>query len=191
MAATLSLHPAVDNGLTKGDENFAGGTLVCRCESDPVVVTVGSQVAHNHLCGCTKCWKPDGASFAMIAVVARDDATVTENGEKLTIVDPDAAIQRHACKACGVHMIGRIEADAHPFFGLDFIHTELSDQAGWQEPQFAGFVSSLIEAGVDPDDMAAIRQRLHDLGLETYDCLSPPLMDAIAIHNVITASATR
>ena len=70
----------------------------------------------------------------MIAVVARDDVTVTENGEKLTIVDPDAAIQRHACKACGVHMIGRIEADAHPFFGLDFIHTELSDQAGWQEP---------------------------------------------------------
>jgi S-(hydroxymethyl)glutathione synthase len=30
--------------------------------------------------------------------------------------------------------------------------------------------------------MAGIRERLKQLGLEPYDCLSPPLMDAIATH---------
>jgi S-(hydroxymethyl)glutathione synthase len=30
--------------------------------------------------------------------------------------------------------------------------------------------------------MGAVRQRLKELGLEPYDALSPPLMDAIATH---------
>ena len=30
--------------------------------------------------------------------------------------------------------------------------------------------------------MSAIRGRLKELKLEPYDCLSPPLMDAIATH---------
>ena len=30
--------------------------------------------------------------------------------------------------------------------------------------------------------MDGIRARLKELGLEPYDCLSPPLMDAIATH---------
>jgi S-(hydroxymethyl)glutathione synthase len=30
--------------------------------------------------------------------------------------------------------------------------------------------------------MGDIRGRLKELGLEPYDCLSPPLMDAIATH---------
>ena len=30
--------------------------------------------------------------------------------------------------------------------------------------------------------MDGIRRRLKELGLEPYDCLSPPLMDAIATH---------
>ena len=30
--------------------------------------------------------------------------------------------------------------------------------------------------------MAAVRSRLKELGLEPYDCLSPPLMDALATH---------
>ena len=40
----------------------------------------------------------------------------------------------------------------------------------------------MIELGVSPDRMAGIRGRLKQLGLEPYDCLSPPLMDAIATH---------
>jgi S-(hydroxymethyl)glutathione synthase len=43
-------------------------------------------------------------------------------------------------------------------------------------------VSSIIEAGTNPDQMSGVRSRLRELGLEPYDCLSPPLMDAIATH---------
>jgi len=32
--------------------------------------------------------------------------------------------------------------------------------------------------GRDPDNMGAVRARLNELGLETYDCLAPGLMDS-------------
>jgi len=182
MNATLTIHPAVDNGVTKGEPNFGGGRLTCKCTSDPVVVEIKGDSAHNHMCGCTKCWKPSGATFAMVAVTSRDNVSVTANEDKLQIVDTSATIQRHACKVCGVHMYGRIENKNHPFYGLDFIHTELSPQKGWSEPKFAAFVSSVIESGVDPAQMPQIRARLKELGLEPYDCLSPELMDLIAAH---------
>ncbi len=182
MAASLAIHPSVDNGITPSDANFAGGTLICKCADDPVVVEIKSNSAHNHLCGCTKCWKPQGALFAMVAVVPRENVTVTANADKLQVVDPSATIQRHACKVCGVHMFGRIENQNHPFYGLDFIHTELSPEKGWAAPGFAAFVSSVIESGVDPAQMPQIRARLKELGLEPYDCLSPELMDLIAAH---------
>ena len=86
----------------------------------------------------------------MVAVVPRDKVTVTENADKLSIVDLNAAIQRYACKNCGVHLYGRIEDSRHPFFGLDFIHTELLPESGWSAPEFAAFVSSIIESGADP-----------------------------------------
>jgi len=182
MASAISIHPGVDGGVKPGAQNFAGGTLVCHCQRDPVEVTINGQSAHNHVCGCTKCWKPEGALFAQIAVVPRDKVRVTANEQKLQIVDPSAAIQRYACKECGVHMYGRIENKSHPFYGLDFIHTELSKQDGWSAPEFAAFVSSVIEAGTKPDQMNDIRARLRELRLEPYDCLSPALMDAIATH---------
>lgn len=178
----VKIHPAVDGGVRKGDPNFAGGTLSCKCATDKVTVEVGAQTAHNHVCGCTKCWKPDGAVFSQVAVVGRGSVSVTANGDKLKIVNEAAPIQRHACTGCGVHMYGRIENKEHPFYGLDFVHTELSPASGWSEPQFAAFVSSVIESGVDPSRMDGIRGRLRELGLEPYDCLSPPLMDAIATH---------
>jgi S-(hydroxymethyl)glutathione synthase len=178
----ISIHPAVDQGIKPSAKNFAGGTLTCKCENDAVVVTVRTQSAHNHVCGCTKCWKPKGALFSQVAVVPRDKLEVTAHAEKLAVVNAAAPIQRYACKGCGVHMYGRIENKAHPFHGLDFIHTELSPQTGWSAPEFAAFVSSIIESGTAPDKMPAVRARLKELGLEPYDCLSPPLMDAIATH---------
>ncbi|MBV6634326.1 MAG: S-(hydroxymethyl)glutathione synthase [Mameliella sp.] len=178
----VKIHPQVDNGIPPTAPGFAGGTLTCKCSSNPVRVEVGAQTAHNHVCGCTKCWKPDGAIFSQIAVVGRDQVKVTENADKLDIVDASAAIQRHACRDCGVHMYGRIENTGHPFHGLDFVHTELSDKTGWAAPEFAAFVSSIIESGVSPDRMDEIRGRLSELGLTPYDCLSPPLMDLIATH---------
>lgn len=178
----VTIHPAVDNGVKSGNPNFSGGELTCHCATNPVKVRVGAQTAHNHVCGCTKCWKPDGAVFSQVAVVSRDAIEVLEGADKLEIVNKEAPIQRHRCKDCGVHMYGRIENKDHPFYGLDFVHTELSDEDGWSAPEFAAFVSSVIESGVDPSRMGGIRARLHELGLEPYDALSPPLMDAIATH---------
>ena len=179
---SVTIHPAVDNGVKPGRTDFGGGTLRCKCGSNPVEVRVAGQTAHNHVCGCTKCWKPDGATFSQVAVIGRDKVTVTANAGKLKIVNEAAPIQRHACTGCGVHMYGRIENSEHPFFGLDFVHTELSGESGWSAPEFAAFVSSIIESGVDPSRMDGVRGRLRELGLEPYDCLSPPLMDAIATH---------
>ena len=180
--AAISIHPSVDNGIKPTATGFAGGTLLCKCAQNQAEVTVKAQSAHNHACGCTKCWKPHGALFSVVAVVPRQQLSVTKNPEKLAVVDAGATIQRHACKVCGVHMYGRIENTRHPFYGLDFIHTELSPQSGWAAPDFAAFVSSIIETGADPAQMGAVRSRLKALGLEPYDCLSPTLMDAIAIH---------
>ena len=180
--AKVSIHPSVDGGVKPGKKDFAGGTLACKCNTNPVEVKISSQTAHNHACGCTKCWKPAGAQFAIVAVVGRDKVKVTKNENKLSVVDPKATIQRHACKDCGAHMFGRIENKAHPFYGLDFVHTELSKEEGWSPPEFAAFVSSIIEAGAKPENMGAVRSRLKELKLAPYDCLSPALMDAIATH---------
>ncbi|QJE00254.1 S-(hydroxymethyl)glutathione synthase [Massilia forsythiae] len=182
MSDAVKIHPSVDAGIAPARPGFAGGTLSCHCASDPVTVEVGAQVAHNHVCGCTKCWKPDGSLFSQVAVVARDKVKVTANGGKLKVVDAGATIQRHACEVCGVHLYGRIENDQHAFYGLDFVHPELSDQPGWSAPEFAAFVSSIIESGARPEQMGAVRARLQELGLPPYDVLSPPLMDAISTH---------
>jgi S-(hydroxymethyl)glutathione synthase len=181
--AAVSLHPSIDNGIKAGRKDFAGGTLTCKCTSQPVTVSLKGNTAFNHACGCTKCWKPNGAKFSVVAVISRDNVNVTANGNKLKVVDPSATIQRYACSGCGVHMYGRIENKTHPFYGLDFVHTELSNDQGWSAPEFAAFVSSIIEGGgAKPDEMGAVRARLKELGLEPYDCLSPPLMDLIATH---------
>ncbi len=190
MTSGISIHPAVDQGVKAGSPDFAGGSLSCSCAQNSVEVTIKAQSAHNHVCGCTKCWKPEGALFSQVAVVPRDSLSVSANEDKLAIVDASAAIQRYACKDCGVHMYGRIENDSHPFHGLDFIHTELSKDDGWSAPEFAAFVSSIIESGTSPDQMDGIRARLSDLGLATYDCLSPPLMDAIAANTAKLAHAS-
>jgi len=182
MSGKVTIHPLVDDGVKQGSADFKGGTLHCKCVSKPVVAKIDSQVAHNHACGCTKCWKPAGAKFSVVAVVSRDKVSVTENADKLKVVDPSATIQRHACKECGVHIYGRIENNKHAFYGLDFVHVELSPEKGWAAPEFAAFVSSIIESGESPAGMGAVRARLKELGLEPYDCLSPPLMDALATH---------
>lgn len=179
----MGLHPLIDKGsFGRAKKGFEGGTLTCKCASDPVTVSIASQSAHNHACGCSRCWKPEGAIFSIVAVAPRDKVTVTANGHKLKVVDPSTTIQRYACTGCGTHMYGRIENTEHGFYGLDFIHTELSDQSGWSPPGFAAFVSSVIETGTDPAMMPKIRARLRQVGLEPYDALSPALMDYLATH---------
>lgn len=182
MSETIRVHPVIDNGLQPASPQFAGGTLVCHCTDRPVRVRVSSQIAYDHACGCTKCWKPSGSILSVVAVVPSNKLEIVENGDKLEVVDPSATIQRHACKVCGVHMYGRIEKKDHPFYGFDFIHPELFEEPGWAPPEFSAFVSSVIESGFSPDRMDSLRAQLRKAGLEPYDCLSPPLMDAIATH---------
>ena len=179
---TVHIHPSVDNGVKKGTGSFAGGTLVCKCKDKPVKVAITGDVAHNHACGCTKSLHQKTAVECWVETMQGDNVKVIENGDKLHIVDASATIQRHACKVCGTHMYGRIENKGHPFYGLDFIHPELFQEGGSAAPGFAAFVSSVLESGVKPEEMAGIRSRLKELGLEPYDCLNPPLMDAIASH---------
>lgn len=179
----IKLHPSIDKGVKAGAKRFKGGTLTCRCGSEAVTVSVKGNVSHNHACGCTRCWKPAGALFSVVAVVPRDKLAVTANQQKLHVVDSNAVIQRYACSGCGVHMYGRIENTNHPFHGLDFVHVELSKEKGWNKPEFAAFVSSIIESGAArPKDMKKVRERLKKLRITPYDSLSPPLMDAIATH---------
>lgn len=182
MPNPVSIHPQVDRGLKPAAASFSGGTLYCNCAERRVAVTIKGQALHNHVCGCTKCWKPAGALFSQVAAVPRDNLSVTAHPEKLKVVDPDAAIKRHACVECGVHLYGRIDNPTHPLFGLDFVHTELSADAGWAPAGFAAFVSSIIESGADPARMDAVRSRLQELGLTPYDCLPPALMDFIATN---------
>jgi S-(hydroxymethyl)glutathione synthase len=181
---TVKIHPSVDDGVKAGDPGYAGGTLVCKCTSDPVKVRITSNVLFNHVCGCSQCWRPTGALFSLIAVVPSGKVEVLANGHKLKVVDPAKTIQRHACTVCGVHMHGPIVNPKHAFNGLTFIHAERFEQSGWAAPEFAAFVSSVIETGTDPEQMSAIRARLKELQLEPYDALSPPLMDMLAANNV-------
>lgn len=178
----VAIHPAVDNGVKAGSSDFQSGTLTCKCSNAAVTVSIRGDVAFNHVCGCTKCWKPAGSLFSLVAVTPRDNLSVTANGQKLKVVDTSAAIQRYACTECGVHMYGRIENKGHAFYGFDFVHPELFRERGWAHPEFAAFVSSIIESGAKPEQMGAVRARLKELKLEPYDCLSPTLMDLIAAN---------
>ncbi len=186
-----SIHPAVDAGIktnpvTRSIWSYInnrpkpGGTLSCKCEKNPVVIKITAQAAHNHLCGCTQCWKPEGALFSQVAVVPRDKLSVIKNADKLKILDENVPIQRHVCSECGTHMFGRVEDDRHHFYGLDFIHLELSKDDGWPPIQFAGFVSSIVESGTDSAELEEVRTQIRGLGLEPYDEFSPQLNAYIA-----------
>ncbi|MGO8126696.1 hypothetical protein ACC728_37880, partial [Rhizobium ruizarguesonis] len=37
---SIAIHPAVDSGFRATDAAFAGGTLVCKCASNPVKVRI-------------------------------------------------------------------------------------------------------------------------------------------------------
>ncbi|RCK21763.1 hypothetical protein TH1_18570 [Thalassospira lucentensis MCCC 1A00383 = DSM 14000] len=182
-----AIHPTADAG-SYTSESLEGKTMRCGCAIAPVEVAINAPVYHNHLCGCSKCWKPENALLAMIAVVPAGNLEVIDGGEKLEAVEKDLKIVRYACRDCGSHMFGQVEDVDHHFFGLDFIHPELVDGPA-PRLEFAGFVSSLVETGTEPARMSAIRARLSDLGIPFYDAFSPEIMDIIAWHKVKLAKS--
>lgn len=174
----IALHPALEDARPAAPIT----TLACHCPDDRVEIALTGPVYHNHLCGCSQCWKPPGALFAMTSVVSQDRLQVQSHGEKLTILDNDSAVRRRACQHCGVHLYGAPLDPDHHFFGLCFVHPELATTGSAGRPEFAGFVSSLIESGTDPARMVAIRSALAAQGIPAHDAFSPELMDIIAWH---------
>ena len=181
-ASTISLHPAVDHGPSIPNAKVQLTKLRCHCAANAVVAETTGPIYHNHLCGCSKCWKPEGALFAQSAVTVRESFHVIENEEQLTVVDPSQSIQRYACSVCGTHMYGSVSDDNHHFYGLVFIHPELACDVTYYPPEFAGFVSSIIESGTCPSMMSTVRGRLEALGIPAFDGFSSELMDIIAWH---------
>jgi S-(hydroxymethyl)glutathione synthase len=162
---------------------LARATLRCKC-SDPVEVQLNEEISHNHLCGCSQCWKPEGYFMAQTAVVPAGSTQVTRNADRLSVVDSTQKVQRYACTSCGVHMVGRVEDPDHHFFGLEFVHPELAVDRVAPAPEFAGFVSSLINSGLSPTLIAAVRHSLREVGIPAYDTFSPEIMDLVAWHQL-------
>ncbi|MFD2055800.1 SRPBCC family protein [Mesorhizobium calcicola] len=180
--AEVKLHPAV--GRPASGASVEAATLRCGCASDPVEIKVNGAIRHNHLCGCSKCWKPEGAAFAQIAVVPAGSIEVIANAGKLEPVDDSQKIQRLRCRDCGTHLYGKVPDADHHFYGLEFVHPELA--AGDRQPrvEFAAFVSSLVETGTPATHMVSVRGALGSAGIPAYDAFSPELMDIIAWHKV-------
>ena len=179
----VSIHPAVDNGVRPGSPNFAGGTLTCKCTSAPVTVSLSANTAFNHVCGCTKCWKPAGATFSQVAVVGRDKLTVTANGNKLKVVDetgPDPALRLHAAAACTCTGASRTRGIRSTAL-ISCTPSYPRKMAGRLRSSPLSFPRSSSRA-FRPRSMGEVRARLKELKLEPYDCLSPALMDLMATH---------
>ena len=100
--ANVSIHPSIDKGIgPAAAANFAGGTLTCRCAERKVAVTIKGQSNYNHVCGCTKCWKPAGALFSMVAAVGRANCDGDgEEGEERGHEEHEAQRQ-HAAPGVG------------------------------------------------------------------------------------------
>ena len=78
-------------------------------------------------------------------------------------------------------MYGPVERAKHAFEGLVFIHPELSrgDGLGAARVRRVRFVDHRSGDAARQDGRRSAA-RLKELRLEPYDCLSPPLMDAVA-----------
>ncbi len=166
MANAISIHPAVDKGTKPAAANFAGGTLVCHCSDKKVAVAIDSQCAYNHVCGCTKCWKPAGALFSQVAAVPRDKlrvtATATNSRSWIRMRLSNGTPARVAAYTCTVAL------------RMKSIRSSVSISSTRN--------SRRTKAGRRRNNMGAVRARLRELKFEPYDCLSPALMDAIATH---------
>ena len=85
-------------------------------------------------------------------------------------------------------MVGTVADPEHHFFGLVFVHPERARDEAASRPEFAGFVSSLVETGRHASRMEAVRDALSTAGIPAYDAFSPEIMDIIGYHKRKIAS---
>ena len=104
----VKIQPSVDGGVKQGSGSFAGGTLVCKCKHKPVKVSVTGDVAHNHACGCTPCWKPEGATFSAVACATRDNVTAIVHGGKLKDEEKKLEPEINQEDRAAVELIGKL-----------------------------------------------------------------------------------
>jgi S-(hydroxymethyl)glutathione synthase len=118
--------------VKQGSKDFAGGTLTCKCTDKPVKVSVGRKFAQPRL------WL-----HQVLEAEGREVFGGRGRIEGQGLGHPErrqaaSSIRRHHSAPCmqGVrrHMFGRIENTKHAFYGLDFVHTELSTESGWAAP---------------------------------------------------------
>lgn len=126
MPSSVTIHPSVDHGVKEGPSHFHGGTLHCHCAHNPVLVEVKSQLA--------------AQSRARLHQVLEAQRRQVCGG---------------GCRAesfgYGAGKFGRIENKDHVFYGLDFVHSELSPEKGWAAPEFARLSQgSLITSQIRP-----------------------------------------
>ena len=177
---TVSIHPSVDNGIKKGDSGFTGGTLVCRCARDPVIVgdryadRVQPRVRLHQMLETTR------RDVLRRRRVCRATRSHQANANRLKIVD---SVRRRSsvrrAGAAGFTCMAASRTRSHPFYGFDFVHAELSTENGWAAPDLAAFVSSVIETAVRDRRDGRRARAAEGAGLPPYDSLDPPLMDAI------------
>ena len=168
----IKIHWAVDDGVKPASVGFAGSTPACRCTDKPVTVAIASQVAHNHACDCTKCWKPDGVWFSLVAVVSHGNVRVLENADKLVVAGP----RRRDPAAC--------LPDVRRSHAYQVLSRSLGSDIGAvaRRQEKAEQSSPAVGDGVDPGGTAAARtaDRLR---------LRPPFPPAAARCNLIDAGA--
>ena len=178
---TVHIHPSVDSGVKRGSGSFAGGTLVCKCKDKPVKVSIKGDVAHNHACGCTKCWKPAGATFSVVAVVPRDNVTVLRTATSFTLSMPRPQSSGTPARSARTCTAASRTRRIRSMGWTSSIPNCSRKQAQLHRDSQLSYPGDRV-SGVNPSEMDGIRSRLKELGLEPYDCLSPALMDAIATH---------
>jgi hypothetical protein len=122
--------------------------------------------------------------MSQVAVAPADSVSIVRNGSKLRAAEKNQSITRMSCEVCGVHVFGKVADPDHHFYGLTFVHPELSVHDANLPIEFAGFLSSLIEQGMQPSLAHAVREELKTMGIATYDTFSPEIMDLIAWHKI-------
>lgn len=81
------------------------------CECGSVRYTVTAQAAEMYHCHCSRCRRLHGALFATYAYIERDQLTIEQGEESLTLYDTPLAHWRF-CKVCGCHLFA--EHDHNP-----------------------------------------------------------------------------
>ena len=160
----VSIHPAVDQGVQRGTPELrrrdagvqmrrTAGQGEDRAASPPTTTSAAAPSAGSR----------EGALFSMVAVVPRDKLSVVENGDKLEIVDRSAAIQRYACRNCGVHMYGRIENQGAPVLRASTSSIpSCRRSSGWSAPSSPPSCRRSSNPAPSPSRWPTVRARLKE-----------------------------